>query len=148
MFDRETKETNRLLAENGHTLRRIELLLTQLLTTENKIIMDLTQLTAAVARNGTVEASAVTLLQGLKGQLDAAIEANRAGDPTALAALSTALGSETDSLAAAIVANTPAPAAVVAAPVADALPPVEPSPAAEPAQAPVDPVPVEPATAS
>ena len=55
----------------------------------------------------TVEQSAVTLLQGLKAQLDAAIAS---GDPAALEALSADLKNSADALAAAVVANTPIPA--------------------------------------
>lgn len=70
-----------------------------------KMAQELDTLKAAVARNTDVENSAVTLLQGLKSKLDAAIAA---GDPAALTALSTELGSSADALAAAVIANTPA----------------------------------------
>lgn len=66
---------------------------------------ELQTLTATVATNTTVTDSAITLLTGLKGQLDAAIAA---GNPAALQALSDSLGSETQKLAAAVAANTPA----------------------------------------
>lgn len=62
-------------------------------------------LTAAVAADTTVDASAVTLLNQLKSLLDAAIASN---DPTALQALSDQLGSNSALLAAAVTANTPA----------------------------------------
>lgn len=62
--------------------------------------------------------TAVTLLQGLKMQLDAAIASN---DPAKLEALSQQLGASTAALSAAITANTPA------------------APAAPPAAAPVTP---------
>ena len=65
----------------------------------------MTDLQAAVARNGDVEASAVTLLQGVVQQLKGAIAAN---DPAALSALATSLTAQTDALAAAVTANTPA----------------------------------------
>jgi hypothetical protein len=65
---------------------------------------ELDDLKATVARTETVEDSAVTLLQGLKTALDAAIAA---GDPAALKALSTELGVKTDALAAAVTAGTP-----------------------------------------
>lgn len=48
--------------------------------------------------------SAITLLQGLKAQLDAAIAS---GDPAAVQAVADNLGAETDKLAAAVAANTP-----------------------------------------
>ena len=66
---------------------------------------ELDALKAAVARDTDVENSAITLLQGLKAALDAAIAAN---DPAALTALSASLGANSDALAAAVVANTPA----------------------------------------
>lgn len=65
-------------------------------------------LTAAVAANTTAADSAITLLAGLKTQLDAAIAANAAGDGTALQALSDSLTAESTKLAAAVTANTPA----------------------------------------
>lgn len=64
---------------------------------------DLSVLQAAVARNGDVIQSAVTLIIGIKAQLDAA-----GTDPAALQALSDSLAAETDALAAAVAANTPA----------------------------------------
>jgi len=53
----------------------------------------------------TVEQSAITLIQGLKQQLDAAIAS---GDPAALQALSDQLGTSDATLAKAITDNTPA----------------------------------------
>lgn len=72
-----------------------------ILKNQKKMANDLTVLTAAVEKNGSVIESAVTLLNGLKAQLDAA-----GTDPVALKALSDQLGTETDSLAAAVAANT------------------------------------------
>lgn len=71
-------------------------------------------LKAEVAEQKTVIASAVTLLAGLKAKLDAA-----GTDEAALAALSAELDTQTNALAAAILANTPADPAPVdpAAPV-------------------------------
>lgn len=66
---------------------------------------ELDDLTAAVQKDTEVDQSAITLLNGLKAKLDAAIAS---GDPAALKALSDQLGSNADSLAAAVVANTPA----------------------------------------
>jgi hypothetical protein len=59
-------------------------------------------LTAQVAASTTVEASAVTLIQGIAAQL--------AGNPSAAAvtALSAQLSSSATALAAAVAANTPA----------------------------------------
>jgi hypothetical protein len=69
---------------------------------KDTIMADLSSLTAEVARNTTVEASAITLLQGLKTALDAA-----GTDPVALKALSDQLGTNDTALAAAITADTP-----------------------------------------
>jgi hypothetical protein len=75
------------------------------LTQEGKSIMaDLTALTAQVAANTQVEASAVTLIQGLAAQITAL-----ANDPVAIAALAAQLNSSAAALGAAITANTPAP---------------------------------------
>lgn len=63
----------------------------------------LDKLTQEVAENKTVMASAVTLLQGLKQRLDEA-----GTDATKLAELSAELDSNTNALAAAVTANTPA----------------------------------------
>ena len=64
---------------------------------------DLTALTAQVANNTTVEASAVTLIQGLAAQIGAA-----GTDPVALQALQDQLNTSATALAAAVAANTPA----------------------------------------
>lgn len=66
---------------------------------------ELDTLKTQVQRTTDAEDAAVVLLQGLKAQLDAAIAS---GDPTQLQALSDNLGRHTDSLAAAVVQNTPA----------------------------------------
>jgi hypothetical protein len=59
----------------------------------------------SVANVLTVEQSAVTLIQGLKARLDAAIES---GDPDQLKQLSAELGQSSAALSAAVLANTPA----------------------------------------
>jgi hypothetical protein len=66
----------------------------------------LAELQAEVDRNNTVDGSAVALIAGLADQIIAA-----ANDPAAVRALGTALKASTDSLAAAVSANTPAPPA-------------------------------------
>ena len=114
MFD----TTRKVLA----SLARIEAKLGIVEKEEETNMYDLTQLTADVTNDTTVEKSAVTLLQGLKSRLDAAIAADQAGDPQQLAALSTQLEASTADLAAAITANTPAAAAPAA--------PATPAPAA------------------
>ena len=83
----------------GEILKQLSLILKN----QKSMTTDLTSLTAAVEKNGSVIESAVTLLNGLKAQLDAA-----GTDPVALKALSDQLGTETDSLASAVAANTPA----------------------------------------
>jgi len=69
-------------------------------------------LTAQVATNTTVSESAITLISGLKTQLDAAIAANETDDGDALQALSDSLSSES----AAAIAQATSPAAVPLAP--------------------------------
>lgn len=85
------------------------------------IMATLADLQTKVTNNTTVISSALTLIQGLKAQLDAAIASN---DPAALQALSDQLDSADSSLAAAVAANTPAAPA--------------PTPAPAPAPAPAD----------
>jgi hypothetical protein len=84
----------------------------------------LSDLQAQVAANTSVEASAVTLIQGLAAQIATAAAAS---DTAALQALSSQLNSSASALAAAITANTPA---------------------APPAPAPTSPAPVAPATST
>lgn len=76
--------------------------LSLILKNQQKIMTDLTTLQTEVAENAEVIASAVTLLKGLKEQLDAA-----GTDPVKLKELSDALDSQTNSLAAAVAENTP-----------------------------------------
>jgi hypothetical protein len=80
-------------------------ILYEILDNQRKIMSALTDLQAAVAAEDTVIASAITLLNGLKAQLDAAIAS---GDPAALTALSADIAGQTAALAAAVTANTPA----------------------------------------
>jgi chromosome segregation ATPase len=62
-------------------------------------------LTAQVTQNTTVEGSAVTLIQNIAAQLQAALNNN---DDAALQNLTTELNTSATALAAAITANTPA----------------------------------------
>lgn len=78
-------------------------LLRQINKKETRIMADLTDITAAVAQEVTVEESAIALINGLAAQLAAA-----GTDPAALAALTDQLNTEAASLAAAVTANTPA----------------------------------------
>ena len=64
-------------------------------------------LTAQVTQNTTVEASAVTLINGIAAQISSAVAAAQAGDATALATLATELQTSATALAAAVAANTP-----------------------------------------
>jgi hypothetical protein len=61
-------------------------------------------LTAQVQANTTVEASAVTLIQGISQQISTAVAA---GDSAQLTALASQLNASASSLSAAIQANTP-----------------------------------------
>jgi len=92
-------------------LARIEEKLGILPKEEETTIMDITRISADVARETTVEQSAIALLGGLKKSLDDAIAANNDGDPTELLSLSQQIENNTDALAAAVKANTPAAAA-------------------------------------
>ncbi len=65
--------------------------------------LDLSALEAEVARDQTVNASAITLLSSLASQLEAL-----KNDPAAIQALADSLKASQDALAAAVVANTPA----------------------------------------
>lgn len=90
---------------------RIDQILTQLTRIEKgelKLAKELDDLTAAVAQEVTIEQSAITLLNGLKTQLDAAILAASNGDPTKLNELSAQIGTSSSALAAAVQANTTA----------------------------------------
>ncbi len=72
---------------------------------ETLMANELQTLQTQVAANTDAEQSAIVLLQGLKTALDQAIAS---GNPAALTALSAALGTSQQALAAAITANTPA----------------------------------------
>lgn len=94
---------------NAPSLRQIEEALDDrlapILKLLTKIMALLDDLTAQVARNTTVQQSAIVLLQGLKAKLDAA-----GTDPVKLAELSAQIGKNTDDLATAVTVNTPAEA--------------------------------------
>jgi len=86
-------------------LDRIEAKLNTLLFLTLKEGTMFDKLHADVSANTDAVQSAVTLLGGLKAQLDAAIAS---GDPAQLQALSDQLESNTQTLAAAVAANTAA----------------------------------------
>jgi hypothetical protein len=76
-----------------------------LVEVKEAIMGELDTLKTEVSETKTVMASAAALLSGLKAKLDEAIAS---GDPAALQALSDELNTETNALAAAVAANTPA----------------------------------------
>lgn len=100
-----SKEIEETLADLKNQLRRVERKLDTVIQKENEMSAEMDDLTAKVAANGEVDASAIVLLQGLKQMLDDAIAS---GDPAALKALSDSLGAQQSDLSAAVAANTPA----------------------------------------
>lgn len=92
-------------------LDRIEMLVHILIEQGFKIMALLDGLQADVAAEDTVIASVMTLIQGFAAQLAAA-----GVDPAALAALRADIQAKTQSLAAAVAANTAPPAPVTPAP--------------------------------
>lgn len=77
--------------------------LSLILINQETTMSQLDDLTAQVAANKTITASALTLINGIAARITAA-----GTDPAALAALTTSLKSDDDNLAAAVTANTPA----------------------------------------
>ena len=90
---------------DGKVLSKLTEILLKLNQMEKTMALDLSELQAKVEANAMVSDSAVILLKGLKAKLDEAIASN---DPALLKALSDALGADTQELADAILANTPA----------------------------------------
>ena len=86
-------------------LRRIERKLNTLTVMEVAVAKEIDDLRAEVEENGSVVASAVTLLSGLKAALDAAIASNDMG---AVRNLRDQLDANNQQLADAVAANTPA----------------------------------------
>jgi len=83
-------------------LDRIEQTLQQILLKENTMSQELDALIAEVARNTTVEKSALAAIRGLSAKL-----AEAGDDPAKLAKLRADLAANDDELAAAVSANTP-----------------------------------------
>ena len=83
-------------------LDRIEQTLQQILLKENSMSQELDALIAEVARNTTVEKSALAAIKGLSAKLTEA-----GTDPVKLAKLRADLAANDDELAAAVAANTP-----------------------------------------
>lgn len=71
--------------------------------------LDLSALTAEVARNRTVDGSAAALIRGITQRIADAIAADDLGDATNINALLTDLQSSTDDLSTAVSENTPQP---------------------------------------
>src|SRR5438876_3869629 len=90
-------------AFDPQSLVRIERKLDQLLKQEQLIMAAIDDLTAEVARDTTVIGAATTLINGFAAQL-----AKAGTDPAKLKALQDSLKTNTDTLAAAVAANTPA----------------------------------------
>lgn len=84
---------------DSETTQSLHLIINKL----QKIMADLTTLETEVQENSSVIGSAITLLNGLKAQLDAA-----GTDAEKLKALSDQLDSQSNALASAVAANTPA----------------------------------------
>lgn len=79
----------------------------------DKLMLDISALTAAVANETTVEASAETLLVNISGQLQTLIaNSGDTVDPAALQAIVATINANSGNLAQAVATNTPA--AVVA----------------------------------
>jgi hypothetical protein len=94
---------SRRLERIESAVQRIEALMIRSLTRSIVMARELDDLQAEVARNTDVEQSALTLIQGLRDQLDQA-----GTDPVKLQALRDQLAQNDDALAAAVAANTPA----------------------------------------
>lgn len=89
---------------------KLNLILGELKTMSTNLSANFLALQAEVQNAQTVEASAVTLIQGLAAQIEAAIAANQNGDTAALPNLLASLKSSDSALAAAVQANTTPPA--------------------------------------
>jgi septation ring formation regulator EzrA len=93
---------HRVSCADKSVLDRIERILQQILSKENIMSQELDALIAEVARNTTVEKSALAAIQGLSAKLTEA-----GNDPAKLAKLRADLAANDDELAAAVAANTP-----------------------------------------
>ena len=91
-------------------LDRIEAMLQSLISQGTTLMTDLTQLKAAVDAEGTVVQGAVTLIEGLAAKIAALPP-----DQASIDALAAEVKGQSDALAAAVAANTPAAPAAPAA---------------------------------
>lgn len=91
------------------SLKTLNATLAALQQGDSKIVLSLQNLTDAVAAAKTVEDSAITLLNGLTTELQQLIaQSGNTVDPAALQAVVDGITAETQTLAAAVTANTPA----------------------------------------
>lgn len=102
--------------EDRETLHAILRELKQVSATADSLALEITNLTAAVQAEQTVNQSAITLINGFAAQLAAAVAAAQAAGATtaqlaSLSALSTEIAANSTALSAAVSANTPAPPA-------------------------------------
>jgi len=114
-IDQEIEDAVQLLASLLRNFFAFLLLKRKVLTMSAELDAKISALQAAVSRDTVVEQSAITLLAGLKTQLDAAIAAAAAAGATpeelqALTDLSATLDSNATGLSEAGAANTPAAA--------------------------------------
>lgn len=91
--------------------QKLNLVLTAIAQGESLMSSELQALTDQVAKNTTVEASAIALIQGIADKL-----AHAQSDPTQINGLAAQLKNSADALAAAVAANTPAAPAAPATP--------------------------------
>lgn len=114
--DRELRRRlTHLAAQNDRILHKLDRAQEQ----ETRMSTNLEAITSAVESNTTVDESAIVLLNQIAGQLEAF-----KNDPIEIQALADQLNGESQKLAAAVAANTPAEA--------DTPPPVDNPPAVEP----------------
>jgi hypothetical protein len=105
------------LARIESKIDALALMMTSQIEQENAMAVDLAQIQADVGKNADVVQSAVTLLSGLKSQIDD-LKTKVSSDPqsqAAVAALSQSLEAQTKALADAVAANTVAAATTAAA---------------------------------
>ena len=87
----------------------------QILTLEKKMAVDFTAITAEVARQTTVDASIIQLLDNVAAALAAIAPSSDPATQASLDALRATLQANDDAIAAAVVKNTPAPPAATPA---------------------------------
>ena len=102
-------EKNRRHHEHSHnrevSLRDLSKKLDLIIYNQEKLMANIQELQAAVARNTEAEDSVIVLLNGISQQLK---DAQASGNPVELDKVIAQLDANRDKLAAAVVANTPA----------------------------------------